>query len=191
MGMDVESYVMTLIGKGRIASTKLAMMSAQEKNQILLRMADGIEKSSDAIIKANSLDVENAKSPKAGSKKMTPSEIDRLMLSPERVKAIAGDVRAVASLRDPVGEEEGWTTPNGLSIRKVRVPFGVIGAIYENRPNVTVDIASLCIKSGNACLLRGSASALNSNRALVAALKPAVPEGAVELVDTTDRAAVD
>ncbi len=191
--MDVESYVMTLIGKGRMAASKLAMMSAQEKNQILLRMADAIEKDAAAIVKANSIDIENAKNPKSSSKskKMTPSEIDRLLLTPERIKAISNDVRTVASLRDPVGEEEGWTTPNGLSIRKVRVPFGVIGAIYENRPNVTVDIASLCIKSGNSCLLRGSASALNSNRALVAAMNPAVPEGAVRLVDTADRAAVD
>jgi glutamate-5-semialdehyde dehydrogenase len=194
--METGSYVMDLIGRGRAASARLAAMSAEEKNAILLRMADAIEKSSEAIARANATDVESAQNPEeTQSRKMTPSEIDRLVLTPERVRAIAADVRSVASLRDPVGEEEGWATPGGLSIRKVRVPFGVIGAVYENRPNVTIDIASLCIKSGNSCLLRGSASAMNSNRALVAAIRPVLEQGgiagAVEFVDTPDRAAVD
>ncbi len=195
--MEVDSYVSGLMEKGRIASARLAMMSAQDKNKILLAISDAIERESSAIVEANAIDVEDAKAPKPGSRsrKMTPSEIDRLLLTPERIKAIASDVRTVGSLRDPVGEEEGWTTPNGLSIRRVRVPFGVIGAIYENRPNVTVDIASLCIKSGNSCLLRGSASAINSNRALAEAMRPALEAagvgGAVSFVDTPDRAAVD
>jgi glutamate-5-semialdehyde dehydrogenase len=178
-----------LFENAKNAGLMLGAMSSAEKNSILLMMADLIEKNSASIVKANSNDVELARS------KMTKSEIDRLQLSIDRLKAIATDVRTVASLRDPVGEEEGWTTPNGLNIRRVRVPFGVIGAIYENRPNVTIDIASLCVKSGNACILRGSASAINSNRALVDAIKPAFSEkgieGAVLLVDTPDRAAVD
>jgi len=183
--MEAEHYVGGLLGRAAKAAVKLAAMDGFEKNAVLLKMADLLEKNSAAVVKANAADVEAAK------KSMTPSELDRLVLDAGRVKSIAGDVRAVALLKDPVGEEEGWTVPNGLRIRRVRVPFGVIGAIYENRPNVTVDIASLCVKSGNACVLRGSASALNSNRALVAALKPALPDGAVELVDTADRAAVD
>ncbi len=192
---EAGSYVAGLIERARIASGKLALMSAEEKNRVLLRMADALERGSDAIIKANAADVENAKNPGPGSKKMTPSEIDRLVLSPERIRGIANDVRAVAALPDPVGEEEGWTVPNGLSIRKVRVPFGVIGAVYENRPNVTVDIASLCVKSGNSCVLRGSASALRSNRALAEAVRPVLESsglgGAVSFVDSPDRAAVD
>ncbi|MEW6723150.1 MAG: glutamate-5-semialdehyde dehydrogenase [Candidatus Micrarchaeota archaeon] len=187
--MEIASYMEGIFGKAREAGARLGMMSAAEKNAVLLRMAGLLEKESDAIVKANALDVEEAK------KEMTKSEIDRLMLSRERIKSIADDVRSVAALRDPVGESEGWTVPSGLSIRRVRVPFGVIGAIYENRPNVTIDIASLCIKSGNACVLRGSASALNSNRALVKAITPALSEssldGAVLFVDTPDRAAVE
>jgi glutamate-5-semialdehyde dehydrogenase len=183
--MQVEDYMDGLMKNAATAAMKLAAMNSSSKNAILLKMADLLEKNSDAIVDANGMDMDAAK------KKMTPGELDRLLLSAQRVKSIADDVRAVALLKDPIGEEEGWTVPNGLRIRRVRVPFGVIGAIYENRPNVTVDIASLCVKSGNACLLRGSASALNSNRAIVAAMKPALPDGAVQLVDTPDRAAVD
>ncbi len=187
--MDIASYMEGLYGKARKAGMKLASMSAAEKNAVLLRMAGLIEHDAERIVKANAIDVDAAR------KEMTKSEIDRLLLSSERLRSIAADVRAVASLRDPVGEEEGWTVPNGLSIRRVRVPFGVIGAIYENRPNVTIDIASLCLKSGNACVLRGSASAINSNRALLEAITPALSEagldGAALLVDTADRAAVE
>ncbi|MFN7991483.1 MAG: glutamate-5-semialdehyde dehydrogenase [Candidatus Micrarchaeia archaeon] len=183
--MEVQGYMDGLFGDARRASVALAGMSTHEKDRVLLAMADAIEKNADPIVKANALDVQAAKT------KMTGSEIDRLLLTPDRIRSIAKDVRSVASLKDPVGEEEGWTAPNGLSIRKVSVPFGVIGAIYENRPNVTIDIASLCIKSGNAVILRGSASALNSNRALIAAIKTAIPHGSVELANTPDRAAVD
>jgi glutamate-5-semialdehyde dehydrogenase len=187
--VDVEKYVYSLLDEAKDAGRKLASIDAKGRESLLLSIADLIETGSQAIVRANSLDVESAKS------KMTKSELDRLMLTPERVKAIASDVRAVAALPDPLKKEESWSVPSGLRIRKVRVPFGVIGVVYENRPNVTIDIASLCIKSGNACLLRGSASALNSNRALVAAIEPALKDagikGAVLLVDTPDRAAVD
>jgi glutamate-5-semialdehyde dehydrogenase len=187
--MDLANYMEGLFQNAKASGMALGAMITADKNALLLRMADLIVKNSDSIVAENSKDVESAKT------KMTKSEIDRLLLTPERLRAIADDLRTVASLRDPVGEEEGWTTQNGLNIRRVRVPFGVIGAIYENRPNVTIDIASLCVKSGNACILRGSASAIHSNRALVNAIKPAFDEkglqGAVLLVDTTDRAAVD
>ncbi|MEW6035039.1 MAG: glutamate-5-semialdehyde dehydrogenase [Candidatus Micrarchaeota archaeon] len=187
--MEISAYMEGLYGKARKAGMKLCAMSAAEKNAVLLGVAGLIEHDAERIVKANAIDVDAAR------KEMTKSEIDRLLLTPERLKSIASDVRAVASLRDPVGEEEGWIVPNGLSIRRVRVPFGVIGAIYENRPNVTIDIASLCLKSGNACILRGSASAINSNRALLEAITPALSEagldGAALLVDTADRAAVE
>jgi glutamate-5-semialdehyde dehydrogenase len=187
--MDVEKYVYGLLDDAKAAGMKLASMDAKSRESLLLRIADLIDAGSPAIVRANSPDMESAKS------KMTKSELDRLILTPERVKAIASDVRAVAALPDPLKKEESWSVPSGLRIRKVSVPFGVIGVVYENRPNVTIDIASLCIKSGNACLLRGSASALNSNRALVAAIAPALVGaglgGAIALVDTPDRAAVD
>jgi len=187
--MDAEKYVYGLLDDATAAGRKLASMDAKGREALLMRMADGLDKGIGAIIRANALDVDAAKA------KMTKSELDRLMLTPQRVKAIASDVRAVAALPDPLQKEESWTVPSGLRIRKVRVPFGVIGVVYENRPNVTIDIASLCIKSGNACILRGSASALNSNRALAAAIAPALVEaglrGAAALVDTPDRAAVD
>ncbi len=179
--MDIEK----LFSAARKGSTTLAMMSAQEKNSLLLEIASALEKNEKEIVAANKLDVENAKT------KMNKSEIDRLMLNSERVKAIANDVRMVATLRDPVGQEDGWTTANGLQISRIRVPFGVIGAIYESRPNVTIDIATLCIKSGNSCVLRGSSSAINSNRALVKAITQVLPSGLVNFVDTPDRSAVD
>ncbi len=183
--MEINSYMEKLIDGARNASIALSMLSAQEKNAILSSIADLLEKNSGKILEANKLDLAAAKD------KMTKSELDRLTLTKERIVAIANDVRTLIALPDPVGRHEDWTMPNGLEISRVRVPFGVIGAIYENRPNVTIDIAVLCVKSGNACILRGSASALHSNRALVAAVAPAAPKGAVLLVDTPDRAAVD
>jgi glutamate-5-semialdehyde dehydrogenase len=183
--MDMDSYMEGLFTKARAASIVLASMNAGEKNALLLKMASSLESHCAKLVESNSLDMEAAKS------KMNKSELDRLLITPERVKSIASDIRMVATLQDPIGQEEGWMVPNGLRIRRVRVPFGVIGAIYENRPNVTADIASLCLKSGNACILRGSASALHSNRAILEAIKPALPDGSVQLVDSTDRAAVD
>lgn len=187
--MDAEKYVYGLLEDARIAGLRLASMDDAGRNAVLIHMAALLEKGAPIIVKANAADADAAKA------KMTKSELDRLVLTPERIKAIASDVRAVAKLPDPLKGEEVWTVPSGLRIRKVRVPFGVIGVIYENRPNVTIDIASLCLKSGNACLLRGSASALNSNRALVNAISPALVaaglKGAVSFVDTPERKAVD
>lgn len=184
-GSGMTPYMDGLFGNAAGAASELATLNTRQKNAILLGMADALEKDSAAIVKANAADMGGARG------KLDKSQLDRLLLTPERLRSMAADVRTVASLNDPVGEEEGWTTQIGLRIRRVRVPFGVVGAIYENRPNVTMDIASLCIKSGNACILRGSASSLNSNRAIIKAIAPAAPEGAVQLVDTPDRAAVD
>ncbi|MBI5228421.1 glutamate-5-semialdehyde dehydrogenase [Candidatus Micrarchaeota archaeon] len=174
------------------SGSRLALMDSTEKNAVLEKMAGALENNETEILAANKIDLENAKV--KDKTKVKESELDRLMLNSQRLKGIAQDIRMVAALPDPIGGEEMWTRPNGLQIRRVRVPFGVIGAIYESRPNVTADIASLCIKSANACVLRGSASALNSNRAIVKAIKSALPkdiEGAVAFVDTPDRSAVE
>ncbi len=167
----------------KVASSYLAQLNTTQKNEILIKMADNLEENSEKIIIANSIDLKNAQ--------IKPNEKDRLLLTSSRIKSIANDIRLVANLTDPIGEEEGWSVKNGLKIRKVRVPFGVIAAIYESRPNVTADIASLCIKSSNACILRGSASALNSNRAILDAISSAIPKNSVQLIDSTDRMAVE
>ncbi len=187
--MDVEKYVHKLMDGAKSAGIRLASMDARSRDALLIRMADLLEQGAAGIAKSNESDVVRSRG------RMSQSELDRLLLPPDRIRSIAADVRSVAALPDPLSGEEEWRVPSGLRIRKVRVPFGVIGTIYENRPNVTIDIASLCLKSGNACILRGSASALESNRALVSAIVPALQEaglaGAVALVDTPDRAAVD
>lgn len=182
---DVSAYMDRLFENAKLAAAELATLDTKQKNRVLTGMADSLEKNAAAIVQANSADM------KAAEGKLDRSQLDRLLLTPERLKAIAADVRSVASLDDPVGREEDWARPNGLRIRRVQVPFGVIGAIYENRPNVTADIASLCIKSGNASILRGSASSLHSNRAIAAAIAQAAPKHAIQLVDTPDRGAVD
>ncbi|BBJ43839.1 hypothetical protein SSPO_065570 [Streptomyces antimycoticus] len=154
-------------------------------------MADALEVRTKEIVEANAADVERAR--EAGT---SDAIVDRLTLTPERVRAIASDVRDVIALPDPVGEVvRGSTLPNGIDLRQVRVPLGVVGIIYEARPNVTVDAAALCLKSGNAVLLRGSSSASHSNAALVKVLRDAVggaglPADAVQLVPGESRESV-
>lgn len=183
-GSMLTTTIQGLISDACLASFDLANMPTKEKNAILLKMADELEKNSEKILEANLED-------RCHISNLTEAIEDRLMINEVRLKSMAADVRVVASLPDPIGEEKTWQIQNGLRIHQMRVPFGVVGAIYENRPNVTIDIASLCIKSGNACILRGSATALNSNRALVAAIQPVLPKGAVCLVDSADRSVVD
>ncbi|VVC04484.1 D-glyceraldehyde dehydrogenase (NADP(+)) [Candidatus Bilamarchaeum dharawalense] len=175
--------ILGLIEDARSATPSLANLSTQEKNQLLLRMADSIEKNTKTILEANLRDL--------AASKLSKNVEDRLLLTEDRIRLMAQDVRKVATLPDPVGEEKKWTVPSGLTIHQNKVPFGVIGVIYENRPNVTIDIASLCLKSGNSCILRGSASALTTNRTLVKAIEPILPKGAVCLVDSADRSAVE
>lgn len=182
--MSIESTMEEIFQNSRKASTFLLNLNSNEKNALLLKIADAIDNNHKKILAANALDLELSKG------KMKESELDRLRLTKDRLISIANDVRHVATLTDPVGLEEGWSVPNGLKIRKMRVPFGVIGAIYESRPNVTIDIASLCIKSGNCAILRGSSSAINSNRALIEVISPILPKGVVQFVDTPDRNAV-
>ncbi len=174
------------------ASRKLAFLSTEIKNQALSNIAAALVKGQDKILVANKADYKQAK-----ASGMSEAMLDRLMLSPSRLKAMAEDVKAVAALPDPVGEMlEMRTLPNGLQVGKKRVPLGVIGAIYESRPNVTIDISCLCLKSGNAVILRGGKEALNSNLALAGAarqacLKAGVPESAVQFIESTERTLVN
>jgi glutamate-5-semialdehyde dehydrogenase len=172
----------------KAASVVLAQASADLKNRALLAIADAMRRRTSEIVAANAQDCANA-SPRI--------EIDRLRLTPDRVAAMARDVEAVAALPDPVGEQfDRITRPNGLAISKRRVPIGVVGVVYESRPNVTSDVAAICLKTGNAVVLRGGSEALSSNRAIAAAihagLKDAgLPEAAVQLITSTDRALVE
>jgi glutamate-5-semialdehyde dehydrogenase len=190
----MKSAVKELEEKGKAAkaaSRKLAFLSTGIKNKALLSIADALIDRLNEILIANKIDYEKAK-----ASGMSEAMLDRLMLSPSRLESMAQDVRTVAALPDPVGEQfEMRTLPNGLQISKKRVPLGVIGAIYESRPNVTTDISSLCLKSGNAVILRGGKEAINSNRALAKVAQEAcdqagVPQGAIQFIESTDRALV-
>ncbi len=159
----------------KAASRKLAHLPTEVKNKALVNIAESLIAREDEILDANRLDCEEAK-----ASGMDEAMLDRLMLNSSRLQAMADDVRTVASLPDPVGEIiDATDRPNGLHIERRRVPLGVIGAIYESRPNVTVDISSLCLKSGNAVILRGGKEALRSNSALARAIKEAVQAGGV------------
>jgi glutamate-5-semialdehyde dehydrogenase len=171
--------------RARSASSQLALLSTAEKNTILLAIADAIEKRESEILKANREDVE--------ASGLEGAMRDRLLLTSARIKEMARGVREVAALPDPIGAALAeWTKPNGLHIRKVRVPFGVIGIVYESRPNVTVDTAVLALKTGNAIVLRGGKEATHSNHCLVDVMcaVPGVPQGAIELLDSSTRQSV-
>ncbi|MFZ1928734.1 MAG: glutamate-5-semialdehyde dehydrogenase, partial [Candidatus Sulfotelmatobacter sp.] len=171
--------------RARGASAKLALFSSGQKNALLLAMAEAVEANVESILTANREDLE--------SSGLDGAMRDRLLLTAERIKEMAQGVRDVAALRDPVGETLAeWTRPNGLQIRKKRVPLGVVGIIYESRPNVTVDTAVLALKSGNAIVLRGGKEAARSSQRLVEILAsvPGVPEGAIELLDSSTRQSV-
>ena len=177
-----------LLEGAKAAKTAAAALSTQEKNRLLLAMADSLVRSEEDILSANDRDVEAARAT------ISPVMIDRLRLTGERIAAMAEGLRAVAALPDPVGDVlSEITRPNGLAIRKVRVPMGVVAIIYESRPNVTADAAALALKSGNVCVLRGGKEAIHSNTAIVAALRAALrengaPETLVNLVQDTTRA---
>ncbi|WP_438488002.1 glutamate-5-semialdehyde dehydrogenase [Streptomyces sp. S186] len=186
-----SSPVLDTARRAREAAASLAPLPRTARDGALLAIADALVAQTGALVAANSQDVEKARA--AGT---SESIVDRLTLTPERIAAIADDVRKVVALPDPVGEVlRGSTLPNGLDLRQVRVPLGVVGIIYEARPNVTVDAAALCLKSGNAVLLRGSSSAYASNSALVDVLRGAVesaglPADAVQLVPGESRDSV-
>jgi len=171
--------------RARAASAGLALLSTEEKNLLLLKIAASIEAHSESILAANQKDME--------SSGLEGAMLDRLLLTASRVNQMAQGVRDVAALPDPIGETLAeWTRPNGLHIRKVRVPLGVVGIIYESRPNVTVDTAVLALKTGNAIVLRGGKEAIRSNQRLVEILAavPGVPEGAIKLLDASTRQSV-
>ncbi|MFE4874994.1 glutamate-5-semialdehyde dehydrogenase [Streptomyces sp. NPDC056682] len=188
---DNMSPVTQTAYRARSAAAEIAPLPRAVKDEVLLAIADALEVRTSEIVEANALDI--AKAREAGT---SETVIDRLTLTPERIRAIASDVRDVAALPDPVGEVvRGSTLPNGIDLRQVRVPLGVVGMIYEARPNVTVDAAALCLKSGNAVLLRGSSSAYASNTALVRVLRDAVggaglPADAIQLVPGQSRDSV-
>ena len=171
-------------GRARIASRALATLTRAHKDAALHTMADALARATEPVLAANAEDVDAAR--KAGT---TSSLVDRLCLTAVRVDGMVAGLRSLAGLPDPVGDVvRGWTNANGVRVRQVRVPLGVVGIIYEARPNVTADAAGISLKSGNAALLRGSSSALHSNRAVVAALRAGLaasglPEDAVQLVE--------
>jgi glutamate-5-semialdehyde dehydrogenase len=191
MTTEPPTAVTDLALRARAAATVLATAHRSAKDAALLAMADALDGGTGEILDANAADVEAARA--AGT---AEAIIDRLALTGDRVTAIAGSLRSTAGLADPVGDVvRGFTLANGLEVRQVRVPFGVVGMIYEARPNVTVDAAGLCLKSGNAVLLRGSSSASRSNHAIVAVLREAVaktglPADAIQLVDASSRSTV-
>lgn len=182
------SELLEKAGKLKAASKKLAMLSTWEKNAALAYMADKIANEKEWILRENEKDMKEGK-----EKGLSASLLDRLLLTSDRINQMVEGIHQVVALEDPIGEVlEAWERPNGLYIQTVRVPLGVIGMVYEARPNVTVDAASLCLKAGNAVLLRGSTSALHSNKALVAIMhaalaETAIPEDAVQLLEDTSR----
>ncbi|MEI6349824.1 MAG: glutamate-5-semialdehyde dehydrogenase [Verrucomicrobiota bacterium] len=189
--MSLKDQILDLGRRARAASKQLAQLSSEQKNVGLLAMAEELIASKDALLAANAQDVERAKRDGLAS-----AMLDRLTLTPKRIEAMAQGIREVAALPDPVGEIiKAWTRPNGIQISKVRVPIGVIGIVYESRPNVTSDAAVLCTKTGNATILRGGSESIESNLAIAAALsrgakRAGLPEDAILLVPTTDREAV-
>jgi glutamate-5-semialdehyde dehydrogenase len=188
---DIPALMARIGACARAAATELAVTEGDRKDTALRSAADAVWARRKAIIESNAKDVTAAR-----EKGLSDAMIDRLMLDEGRVRAIADGLRAVADQTDPVGEVLAeWSQPSGIHIRRVRTPLGVVGVIYESRPNVTADAGALCLKAGNACILRGGSESYNSARAIHACLKQGLreaglPEEAIQLVPTRDRAAV-
>ena len=170
--LDDRELVHDTARRARAAAHELRVMTREQKDRALVAMANALEADAAVIVRENEIDTARAR-----ENGTSAALIDRLTLDADRIAAIAQALRDVAALPDPVGEViRGYTLPNGLQVRQVRVPIGVVGMIYEARPNVTVDAAGLCLKSGNAALLRGSSSAMNSNQALISSMRSALTE---------------
>lgn len=188
----VKDEVISKAAKAKEASRLMGALSTSVKNQALLIMAEELLERADEIVEANKIDM--AKGRERG---LSSALLDRLLLTERRIDEMAEGLKAIAMLPDPVGEVISmWRRPNGLQVGKMRVPIGVIGIIYEARPNVTVDAVGLCLKTGNAVVLRGGSEAINSNKAITkiiseAAVKAGIPDGAIQLIETTDREAVN
>jgi glutamate-5-semialdehyde dehydrogenase len=190
--VSIRQQVINQAKAAREASRKLAVISSAIKNKALLAMAKGLEDNRRQIMEANKQDVAVAR-----ERALSPALIDRLLLDEKRIAGMADALREIVALADPVGEViRMWRRPNGLQVGRVRVPLGVVGIIYEARPNVTADAAGLCLKSGNAVVLRGGSEAINSNKAIAhilsdAAAAAGIPPGAIQLIEYTDRVAVN
>ncbi|MCY6372132.1 glutamate-5-semialdehyde dehydrogenase [Clostridium ganghwense] len=190
--MDAKQHVIDKAILAKEAVRKLAIIDTNTKNKALYAMADALIENMDVILEANSKDMQNGK-----EKGLTKALLDRLLLDEKRINSMAEGLREIAFLDDPIGEVvKMWKRPNNLKIGQVRVPLGVIGIIYEARPNVTVDAAGLCIKAGNAVILRGGSEAINSNTAVAkiisdAAEKAGLPKGSINLIEITDREAAN
>ena len=188
---DLQRQMLSLGAAARAAATILAKTPTAAKNKALLAAADAMRAGAGAILEANATDMAAAE-----QRNLSKAMLDRLLLTPERIEAMAKGLADIAALTDPVGAVMAeWDRPNGLQIARVRVPLGVIGIIYESRPNVTSDAGALCLKSGNATILRGGSESFHSCRAIHAALAAGLaatglPEGAIQLLPTRDRAAV-
>ena len=188
---DINTYIRTAAQNAKAAYFALAAASSAAKNQALLYMADGLLQNQAALLAANAEDMAAAR-----SKGLDNALLDRLQITEKTIAAMAEGLRQIVALPDPVGEmDEFRTQPSGIQVGKMRVPLGVVGIIYESRPNVTIDAAALCLKSGNACLLRGGSEAIRSNRAIAGVIATALraaglPEHAVHLIEHTDRAGV-
>ncbi|OUR74699.1 gamma-glutamyl-phosphate reductase, partial [Marinomonas sp. 42_23_T18] len=189
--MTIKEYMIQVGQQARAASRELARASTQDKNAALIAMADALDLARPQLLAENAKDLENGK-----NNGLDDALLDRLALTDARIDGMLEGLRQVAGLLDPVGEITDMAyRPSGIQIGKMRVPLGVVGIIYESRPNVTIDAASLCLKSGNATILRGGSEAYYSNQAIAKAvvegLKVAgLPEHAVQVINTTDRAAV-
>lgn len=190
--MSLETIIVEMAQKARKASIKMAALGEAEKNAALLKIADKIEE------EKNFLQAENEKDlVKARERGLTDAMIDRLTLSDKVIKSMSDGLRFVSGLQDPVGSVTGtWTRPSGIQVSRMRIPLGVIGMIYESRPNVTIDAAGLCLKAGNAIILRGGSEAIHSNQALAGIIATALketglPEDAAQVVPVTDREAVN
>jgi glutamate-5-semialdehyde dehydrogenase len=189
--MDVTKLVESKARAARAAARVLALCPTRTKNEALQQMARGLEEKTATILEANRADLERSR-----ARGVTRAFLDRLTLTDARIEAMAAGLREITTLPDPVGETvEAWRRPSGLEIARVRVPLGVIGFIYESRPNVTADAAGLCVKSGNAVVLRGGSEAIESNALIAAVLakaleKTGAPPDAIQFVEVTDREAV-
>ena len=191
MTKEIKDKITKMGSDALTASRALVNLTTDQKNKILLAMADGILSDADQIISANAIDLDNAV-----NNNLTNSMIDRLRLDQKRIEAIADGIRQIVTLPDPVGEiMDEWERPNGIKIKQIRVPIGIIGIIYESRPNVTSDAAVLCLKTGNATILRGGKESINSNIAISDSLqnageKAGLPENSIQLIPFTDRESV-
>lgn len=189
--MDIKHYMQTLGSQARDASRIIAAADTVMKNQALLAIAEAMNRGRDKLLVANAVDIQNGR-----SNGLEAALLDRLELNPERIDAMIEGLHQVAELPDPIGEvTDLQDRPSGIKLGKMRVPLGVVGIIYESRPNVTIDAASLCLKSGNATILRGGSEAIESNQAIAACITQGLaavglPEAVVQVINTTDRAAV-